>query len=141
VLHRSLPAGLFFPYDYGFVPSTVGEDGDPLDALIFADTNTFSGCVVPTRLLGVITATQKGTEGRVSNDILLAAHVDAASWKNTRNLDDLSRELLDEIEFFFTSYRNFQGQEFKVRRRRNAAFARKLLEQGSKRFQRSRLRE
>jgi len=141
VLHRSLPAGLFFPYDYGFIPSTLGEDGDALDALVFIDTNTFPGCVVKTRLLGVITATQKGDAERVANDILLAVHLDAVSWKDARNLRDIPRELLDEIEFFFTSYRNFQGKEFQVRQRRDAAFAQQLVERAIKRFQRSQSQE
>ncbi len=141
VLHRSLPAGLFFPYDYGFIPSTLGEDGDPLDALVFIDTNTFPGCVVKTRLLGVITATQKGPKGRVSNDVLLAAHVDAVSWQNRKDLRRIPGQLLDEIEFFFSSYRNFQGKEFKAKGRRPASFARRLVREGMDRFRRSQLSE
>lgn len=139
VLHRSLPIALSFPYDYGFIPSTLGEDGDALDALVFVDTTTFPGCVVNARLLGVITATQKGATGRVANDILLAAHLDAVSWKNVRHLRDLPAQLLDEIEFFFSAYRNFQGKEFKARQRRNAAFARRLVQKGIERFERSQI--
>jgi inorganic pyrophosphatase len=108
-------------------------------ALVFIDTNTFPGCVVKTRLVGVITATQKGPQGRVSNDILLAAHVDASSWRNRTNLRHIPGQLLDEIEFFFTAYRNFQGKEFKAKGRRNANFARRLVRAGINRFQRSQL--
>src|ERR1700744_4421958 len=141
VLHRSLPAGFFFPYDYGFIPSTLGEDGDPLDVLAFIEPNTLPCCSVKKRLLGGIIATQKAPRGRVSNDILLAADLNAVSWKNTRSLRDIPEKLLDEIEFFFASYRNFQGKEFKVRQRRDAHFARQLVEQGIKAFQRSQRQE
>ncbi|MEI9999805.1 MAG: inorganic diphosphatase [Verrucomicrobiota bacterium] len=141
-LHRSLPAGLLFPYDYGFIPSTLGEDGDPLDVLAFLDTNAFAGCVVKTRLLGVITGTQKGERGgRVQNNILLAAHLEAVSWTKTGSLRDIPPKLLDEIEFFFLSYRNFQGKEFRVTRRQDRVHARRLLRAGMRRFEHSQLSE
>ena len=53
-----LPAGAVFPFDFGFIPSTCGEDGDPLDVLVLLDDYAFAGCLVPSRLVGVIEASQ-----------------------------------------------------------------------------------
>jgi inorganic pyrophosphatase len=53
-----LPSGLAFPYDFGFFPNTKGQDGDPLDVLILMDESAFPGCIVTTRLLGVLEAEQ-----------------------------------------------------------------------------------
>src|SRR5438128_1094819 len=52
ILNGILPEGMSFPYDFGFLPSTLGEDGDPLDVLLLMDEPTFCGCVIPSRLLG-----------------------------------------------------------------------------------------
>jgi inorganic pyrophosphatase len=72
----AMPAGVEFPFEFGFVPGTVGGDGDPLDLLILMDAPTFVGCVVKSRLIGVIEAKQRmkdGTEER--NDRLIAVAV------------------------------------------------------------------
>lgn len=61
VLKGVLPAGAVFPFDFGFVPSTRAEDGDPVDVLVLMDAPVFPGCVVPSRLVGAIEAEQ--TEG------------------------------------------------------------------------------
>src|ERR671916_2281366 len=67
-----LPAGAVFPYDFGFIPNTRGEDGDALDVLVLMDEPAFTGCLVVSRLLGVIEAEQTETDGRVErNDRLI----------------------------------------------------------------------
>src|SRR3982750_3841183 len=53
ILKGVLPEGMSFPYDFGFLPSTLGEDGDPLDVLVLSDEPAFCGCVVPARLIGI----------------------------------------------------------------------------------------
>ena len=66
-LAKVLPAGMVFPYDFGFVPGTVGDDGDPLDVLLLIDAPVFPGCVVDARLIGVVEAEQrKGSPSRGS---------------------------------------------------------------------------
>src|ERR1700710_72571 len=62
-LKKVLPAGMAFPYDFGFVPSTRGGDGDPLDVLVLMDEPAFAGCLVAARLVGVITAPQTERDG------------------------------------------------------------------------------
>jgi inorganic pyrophosphatase len=57
-LSKILPQGMSFPYDFGFIPSTEGEDGDPVDVLLLSDEPAFPGCVVPARLIGVLEAEQ-----------------------------------------------------------------------------------
>src|SRR5690349_13619163 len=63
-LGKQLPAGAVFPYDFGFVPSTLGDDGDPLDVLVLLETATFPGCIVHVRLIGVIDGRQREASDR-----------------------------------------------------------------------------
>src|SRR3954467_15997938 len=94
-----LPAGASFPFDFGFVPSTKGEDGDPLDVLVLMDEPAFAGCLVPARLVGVITAEQTERDGTVErNDRLIAVASNSHTHEGVRQLHDLSSNLLDEIE-------------------------------------------
>src|SRR5204863_796713 len=72
-----LPAGAVFPFDFGFVPATVGEDGDPLDVLVLMDEPVFSGCFVAARLLGVIEARQTEDGKTERNDRLIAVSAKA----------------------------------------------------------------
>ena len=72
VLKGVLPAGAVFPFDFGFVPSTRGEDGDPLDILVQMDAPAFPGCIVPSRVIGVIEAEQTEVGQTERNDRLLA---------------------------------------------------------------------
>src|SRR5215210_8005156 len=67
-----LPAGAVFPFDFGYVPSTVGGDGDPLDVLVLMDEPAFVGCLVPARLIGVIEAEQTEEGKTTRNDRLIA---------------------------------------------------------------------
>ena len=68
----SLPAGLVFPFDFGFIPGTQAADGDPLDILVLMDAPAVSGCVVPVRVLGAIEALQReGDSPPIRNDRLV----------------------------------------------------------------------
>lgn len=66
MLKKTLPAGMSFPYDFGFVPSTKAEDGDPIDVLVLMDEPTFPGCLVDVRVIGVITGEDQLPGGGVS---------------------------------------------------------------------------
>src|SRR5947207_11435270 len=72
MLKGVLPAGAVFPFDFGFVPSTRAEDGDPIDVLVLMDAPVFPGCIVPSRLIGVIEAEQTEDGTTIRNDRLLA---------------------------------------------------------------------
>jgi inorganic pyrophosphatase len=136
-LHSSLPKGMVFPYDYGFIPSTCGEDGDPLDVLALIDTDVFPGCLVKTRLIGVIEGEQKDGDKKERNDRLIAVHIKSATWNETKELDELTPGLIDQIEHFFISYHDLYKIEFKPVGRKGAKHALRLIQQGIKRYQKS----
>jgi inorganic pyrophosphatase len=133
-----LPSGAVFPFDFGFVPSTVGGDGDPLDVLVLMDEPAFTGCLVRVRLVGVIEAEQIERDGETErNDRLIGVAAKSRLHRKVRSLGSLSPVLLDEIEHFFVSYNEIKGKEFKPLGRFGPARARKLVEEGIRRFMKS----
>ena len=117
VLKGVLPAGAVFPFDFGFVPSTRAEDGDPLDVLVLMDAPVFPGCVVPSRLIGVIEAEQSEDGQTERNDRLLAVAANSATHRSIHTLSDLSQDLVAQIEHFFVSYNEMKGKRFEVKGR------------------------
>jgi inorganic pyrophosphatase len=104
VLDGVLPAGLVYPCDFGFVPGTCAEDGDPLDVLVLADEPGHAGTLVPSRLIGVIKAEQATyakPDDAVRNDRLIAVAVKSRDYAAVASLDDLPPQLMDEIERFW----------------------------------------
>jgi inorganic pyrophosphatase len=134
-----LPAGASFPYDFGYVPSTLGEDGDPLDVLILMDEPAFAGCLVPARLIGVIEAEQTERDGETArNDRLIAVAANSHAHKEVRSLDDIPETVLDEIEHFFVSYNEVKGKQFKPLGMYGPDRARQVVELGIQQRLRSR---
>jgi inorganic pyrophosphatase len=132
-LHAVLPLGTAFPYDFGFVPSTLGEDGDPLDVLLFLDEPAPPGTVVPCRLLGVILARQKGAGARaMRNDRLLAVARASHRYGHWKKLADITPAVLDEVERFFAFYNAQKGVRFEVLGRAGPAQAQRLLAAGGR---------
>jgi inorganic pyrophosphatase len=136
VLKGVLPAGAVFPFDFGFVPSTRGDDGDPLDVLVLMDAPVFPGCIVPSRLIGVIEAEQTEDGKTERNDRLLAVAANSPTHRSIRELSDLSRDLVAQIEHFFASYNEAKGKRFVVKRRAGRRRALALLDAGRKRRRR-----
>ncbi len=111
---RNLPAGCFFPYDFGFIPGTRGEDGDPLDVLVMLDQPTVPGCFIHIELIGVLEAMQKEKDGRVvRNDRLIGQMRIDGKRLGLSDIRDCGRVLQAEIEQFFISYNQFAGKKFK----------------------------
>ncbi|HUK09334.1 MAG TPA: inorganic diphosphatase [Stellaceae bacterium] len=136
-----LPHGQYFPYDFGFVPSTLADDGDPLDVLLLLDVSVPVGCVLSARLIGVIEAKQReNRQGWVRNDRLLAVATRAHTHQHVRSLGDLEPKLMDEIEAFFVNYNRAKGKEFKPVKRAGPKPAAKLVQHGMKAFKRKRSR-
>ena len=130
-----LPAGAVFPFDFGFVPSTTGGDGDPLDVLVLMDEAAFTGCLVEARLIGVIEAEQTERDGETTRNDRLVAVADAArNHKEVSTLAQLSENLLDEIEHFFVSYNEVKGKKFVPLGRFGSERAWQLIEEGARRF-------
>lgn len=113
-LKKVLPAGSAFPYDFGFVPSTEAEDGDPIDVLVLMDESAYPGCVIEARLIGVIEAEQTEDGETTRNDRFIAVACESHDHGNIRSLRDLSSELLEELEHFFKSYNEVLGKDFEV---------------------------
>jgi inorganic pyrophosphatase len=133
-LKRVLPEGASFPYDFGFIPSTLGQDGDPLDVLVFLEEPAMAGCIIAARLIGVIEAeqTEKGKTER--NDRLLAVSTHARSQEHVGKIDDLRPGMLDEIEEFFKDYNQQDGKEFKPIGRQGPKKARALVDKGRRAY-------
>jgi inorganic pyrophosphatase len=129
-----LPAGAIFPFDFGFIPGTLGQDGDPVDVLVLMDEPAFTGCLIPARLVAVIEAKQTETDGKTErNDRLIAVATCSEQHHDVRDLSDLSDVLLSQIEHFFVSYNQFKGKVFEPIGRKNAKAARHILEEGIRR--------
>ena len=133
-----LTSGASFPYDFGFVPSTLGGDGDPLDVLVMMDEPAFTGCLVRVRPVGVVEAEQTERDGETTrNDRLIGVAAKSRLLGRVRTLESLGEELLEEIEHFFISYNQIKGKEFKPLGRFGPARALALVEEGAKRFRQS----
>jgi inorganic pyrophosphatase len=108
-----LPKGAVFPFDFGSVPGTTADDGDPLDVLLLMDEPAFTGCVVQGRLLGVIEAEQTSDGKTERNDRLIAVAAESHTHSSLKSLKTLDAELIKEIEHFFVSYNEMRGKKFK----------------------------
>jgi inorganic pyrophosphatase len=128
-LGAPLPAGAIFPFDFGFVPGTRGEDGDPLDVLVIMEEPAHVGCLVPSRMIGVIEARQTERDGKVErNDRLIAVAASSREYSNINTLDELPVSLIDEIPHFFVSYNEARGKKFEVLGRFGPERARSALQ-------------
>ena len=104
-LKKTLPEGMVFPYDFGFVPHTEADDGDPVDALVLMDEPAFPGCMLKCRLIGVIEGEQEDERGKVlRNDRLLTIEQGSHSYEHIKDLKDVPRQLLKELGEFFVNY-------------------------------------
>jgi inorganic pyrophosphatase len=115
-LSRVLPAGMSFPYDFGFVPGTRADDGDPFDVLVLMDEPAFPGCVVNCRVIGVIEGEQldEGAKRPVRNDRLVAVEHENHIYAGARTITDLPEQLLHEVAEFFVNYHRLQHRRFRI---------------------------
>ncbi len=126
-LKKVLPAGMAFPYDFGFVPSTEADDRDPVDVLVLMDEPAFPGCALTCRPVGVIEGEQVGKKRKVRNDRIVAVEQDAHSWADIKTLDDLGKHFLKELEEFFVEYHRLSDKEYRVLGAKGPSRARKLV--------------
>ena len=131
-LKSVLPHGNVFPFDFGSIPNTVAEDGDPVDVLVLMDEPVFVGCLVKTRLLGVIEAEQTEDGKTERNDRLIGVAAESHTDRTLKSLKKLDAKLLDEIEHFFVSYNDARGKKFKPTRRKGPAAAQRLIKNQTK---------
>ena len=126
-LGDTLPRGTAFPFDFGFFPSTLAADGDPLDALILSDNGLAIGIVTDVRLIGVIEL--ESTKGRktVRNDRLVVIPTSSVIYEKIESLTDLPSKLLDQVEAFFALDSTFKGKQVRVIGRGGLEAAQKLV--------------
>lgn len=126
-LKKILPAGLVFPFDFGFIPGTKGDDGDPIDALVISEFQGFPGCIMDCRIIGCIQVDQqKGTE-MVQNDRFIAVPEQSTVFENAISIEDIPSTVITQIQTFFINYIEAEGKKIKVKGTLNAALAMTIL--------------
>lgn len=133
-LRMTLAEGLMWPYDYGFIPQTLGDDGDPLDVLVLNDAPTFSGCLLEARVIGGVLLKKNG----VKNNRLVACPRRrkgvALKTDEFDDIDDVPAETLQGIERFLIEYSEEEGNKITFEGQCSRKDACKLIERGHKAF-------
>ncbi|MDD2431275.1 MAG: inorganic diphosphatase [Firmicutes bacterium] len=125
VLDRVLYGSIHYPGEYGFIPGTLAEDGDPLDILVLSNVPTFPGCIVEARVLGALEmADDKGRDVKI-----LAALNKDPRYDELQSLSNVPNHILKEIEHFFRIYKQLEGKETAVDGWRDLDFALREIEQ------------
>ena len=122
-----MPEGMMFPYDFGFVPLTKAEDGDPLDVLVLTDEPLFPGCLVECSLIGVLKAKQTDEGHTNRNDRLIAVANQSLLYSDTKALKDLNPKMLKQIQDFFVNYQKVRGIEVRILGRAGPREAQRIL--------------
>jgi inorganic pyrophosphatase len=134
-LATTLPEGMAFPFDFGFIPSTLGGDGDPVDVLVLMDAPVMAGCVLRCRLIGVIEAREKERGERWErNDRLIAVARHARTHDGVKTLAQLRPHMLDDIKAFFVDYNKLHDKKFEVLGEYGPKQAVKCVAQGESAF-------
>ncbi|AUS08669.1 inorganic diphosphatase [Laceyella sacchari] len=124
-LDRVLYSPMHYPTEYGYLENTLAEDGDPLDILVLTSFPTFPGCVISSRVIGVLLMSDdKGPDEKV-----LAVPVDDPRFNGVNSLDDVAPHVLKEIEHFFRVYKDLENKETNIIGWKDAAFAAELYQQ------------
>jgi inorganic pyrophosphatase len=138
MLKQTLAEGLAWPYDYGFVPQTLADDGDPTDVLVISDSPTFSGCLLEVRILGAILLEKNSV---VNNRLVACPKRQAGVTLKTdgfNRIKDVPKDMMDGIERFLIQYSEVEGNkiEFKGTCSRKKALA--MIELDRKRRKKAR---
>jgi inorganic pyrophosphatase len=133
-LDRYLFSSVVYPTDYGFVPDTCAEDGDPLDAMVCLTEPTFPGCLIPVKAIGLF---RMADDAGQDDKVVCVPHHDP-NWNTLDQLEDLPRSLRDEIEHFFSIYKQPEGKTVTVDGWYSREEAYAEVEQARERFSRQR---
>ncbi|MFM6146553.1 MAG: inorganic diphosphatase [Dolichospermum sp.] len=110
-LDRVLYSSVQYPYDYGFVPNTLADDGDPLDGMVIIDQPTFPGCIIPARPIGMLIMIDGGDR----DEKILCVPAKDPRYADVKSLADIAPHRLDEIAEFFRSYKNLEKKVTEIR--------------------------
>lgn len=109
-LDRVLYASVQYPYDYGFIPNTLADDGDPLDGMVIMDQPTFPGCVIAARPIGML----KMIDGGDRDEKILCVPDKDPRYANVNSLRDIASHRLEEVAEFFRTYKNLEKKETEI---------------------------
>lgn len=129
-LDRPLYSPMHYPGDYGFVPSTIAADGDPLDVLVLVETPSFPGCVMEARTVGMLAMMDQGVEDL---KLLCVPTMDPRQ-ETVKNYSDVHPHRLREIEHFFGIYKELEGKQTETRGWLSAEEARRVINSAWERF-------
>ena len=132
-LDRNLYSPVHYPGDYGFIPSTLSDDGDPLDVLVLVDASSFTGCLMAVRPIGRLRMVDQGRE----DDKILAVGTNNPLYKDVRDYAELYPHVLLEIEHFFTIYKELEAKTTRITGWSDAAEARETVRECNARFAKS----
>jgi inorganic pyrophosphatase len=135
-LDRNLYSPVHYPGDYGFIPSTLADDGDPLDALVLVDAPSFPGCVMSVRPIGLLEMTDQG----VGDEKVLCVGKGNPRYNDVWNFSEIYPHMLREITHFFSIYKDLEGKRVEVKGWRDAASARAKVQEAMQRFQEAKAR-
>jgi len=132
-LDRNLHSPVHYPGDYGFIPSTLSDDGDPLDVLVLVPDASFPGCVQEVRPIGLLEMLDQGT----LDEKVLAVGKNNPRFANIWNYTDIYPHMLKEITHFFSIYKDLEGKRVEMKGWHDASYARDrvhrhLLEAGER---------
>lgn len=130
-LDRVLYSAVFYPSDYGFVPQTRSEDGDPLDIMVIISEPLFPGCVLSVRPIGVLS--MEDEEGK--DDKIIAVALRDPRLKETKSINDLDTHYKKEIQNFFEMYKNLEKKPVKVHRWLDKEEAYKIINRAKERYE------
>jgi len=133
-LDRTLYSPMHYPGDYGFVPSTIAADGDPLDALVLVESATFPACVIEARAVGMLVMVDQGVEDLK----LLCVPTEDPRQETVANYTDVHPHRLREIEHFFSIYKELEGKQTETRGWMSADEAKQVITSASERFKKTR---
>jgi inorganic pyrophosphatase len=109
-LDRFLFSSMVYPTDYGFIPETLGQDGDPLDAMVLVSEPTFPGCVIDVKAIALF----RMEDDKGIDDKVLCVPLTDPAWNTLETLDDVPDALRDEIAHFFSVYKDLEQKKVTV---------------------------
>lgn len=128
-LKKVLPVGMAFPYDFGFVPSTKAEDGDPVDVLVLMDEPAFPGCLLECRVIGIIEGEERSKQKKIRNDRVVAVERSDHDFADIYHVRRLGKRFVRELEEFFVNYHALSGSKFRVLKVKGPRKARRRIEE------------
>jgi len=129
-LDRNLYSPVHYPGDYGFIPSTLGDDGDPLDVLVLVDSPSFPGCIMEVRPIGVLEMIDQG----LGDEKVLCVGTGNPRYKDVHSYSEIYPHMLREITHFFQIYKDLEGKSVEIKGWHDAEFAKKIVLKAQENF-------